>query len=154
MADENLIREVEKAYLAFFRRRDEIAPVGDLASGFRWEALEELLETSAPDFYEAVEVDGVVCIVIVINGATHLVRPTKTEVVTWSVGSLGGGTYKERLFSGENGRELEGTFGHPRLPGALVIHARRWEDFGRLKEIRALFRHWASVMKEPAALDV
>lgn len=152
MADENLIREIEKAYFGYFRRRDEVVPVmGQAASGWRWQALEDVLETGDPDFYEAVEVDGTVCIVIVINGATHLVRPSETEVVTWSVGSLDGGRYKERLFSGENGPGLEGTFAHPRLPGALVIRARRWEDFGRLKEIRGLFRHWAS-MKEPVAL--
>jgi hypothetical protein len=151
MVDQELVREVEKAYFTYFRRHNEVAPMGDPVSGLRWQALEDVLETGEPDFYAAVEVDDAVGIVVVINGVLHLIRPTTTEVVTWTVGSLGGGTYKERLFVGENGQTLEGAFSHPRLPGDLTIRTRRWEDFARLKEIRDLFRHWVS-MKEPATL--
>jgi hypothetical protein len=142
---EDVLKEIEKSYLLFFRRRGETAVLaGDKGYNVFWRALEELAEVGRPTWWATVEIDGVPSILVVIDDAVsviHLLDDDRVETIF--AGRLEGGRYQE-VITGDDGYSLEGTFEHERLPGTLKISASEWKDFERLRSERDMLRSWAS----------
>jgi len=108
-------------------------------------AIEDLLEFGKPEFYETVEIEDEPWVIVVIDGSAHLVRVRDDRCVeVRSVGPLDGGIYTEVTAADGTERLLEGTFTHPRLPGAIRIKAPRRRDRRFFEEIRVACRTWAS----------
>jgi hypothetical protein len=144
--DQNVAKAIENRYFRHFKRRDLVAPSGEPESAYRWRALESLVESGEPDFFEAVGVGDGIGILVVIDGSGHLVRISETEGTTLSFGPLAGGTYTERIFYGEEGLRFEGKFEHQNLPEPLILDGHQPDEFNYLKDARDLFRRAASVM--------
>jgi hypothetical protein len=144
VTDQDLIRRIEYSYFRYFRRRNQVAPDGEHIAGFRWRALETLVATAEPELWEAVEINGTVSLLLVIEDAAYIVWATSDEGVTLSVGRLHGGTYEERITIEDDDYGLTGTFRHPNLPGPLVIEGRSWDELKSLTPTRDRLRAWAS----------
>ena len=147
MTDQNLLQEIENVYFRYYRkRRDQLAqtaPNAEQESNYRWHALDALLENAPPDSYHAVDFDGGLAIVVVIGDAVHVLTTSDTQAVTLTVGPLGGGVYEEKIAGGDDG-EVVGTFTHPQLPSPLSVQAGRWDQDKAARDVRTLFRDWAS----------
>jgi hypothetical protein len=145
-ADQNLLSEIEKSYLLFFRRRGETALAGEASYNLLWRALESLAEAGDPEWWETVEIDGVPSILVFVKDAATIIQldeEAKSAKTTY-VGPLDGGTYEEVISSPGDDYALEGTFEHKRLPGKITIRAAGWSQFDAISDARAKFRDLAS----------
>jgi hypothetical protein len=108
-------------------------------------ALEDLLDLGKPEFYETVEIADEPWLLLVIEGAAHLVHVLDDEFVeTRSIGSLDEGLYTEVTEADGTERPLVGTFTHPRLPGPIRINIPRRRDRKVYADLRGACRRWAS----------
>lgn len=144
--DENLLKEIEKSYLLFFRRRGETVLAGDVSYNLLWRALESVAEHGEPEWWATVEVADTVSILVMIDRAAVIVQMNDDDkaVSTAFVGPLDGGTYVEVISATEDDYAFEGTFEHKRLPGKVTIRAARWSDFEAISDVRAKFQELAS----------
>jgi hypothetical protein len=142
--DENLVKEIERAHIAYFRGRNQVWPLVQGEQALLWHALERLVEDERPDFWEAVEIGGTVCLLVVTGGSASIISVEGDKAVTRHLGSLVAGSYTETISHGEEGYTLEGVFEHERLVEPMRIRADRWRDFDTVKGARDVFRRWAS----------
>ncbi len=108
-------------------------------------AIDDILKLGTPEFYETVEIDHDPWILIVMDGAAHVVRVRDDRCVeAVSIGSLDGGVYTEVTEADGTERPLVGTYTHPRLPGTIQINIARRRDRRIYDDIRVACRKWAS----------
>lgn len=139
------VDDVRGTLFDYHHMHQEVAEYTPQEVELQTRAVEDILDLGTPEFYETVEIDHDPWIVMVIDGATHLVHVRDDRTVeALSVGSLDGGVYSEVTESDGTERPLLGTFTHPRLPGPIRISIARRRDRRFYEDIRIACRKWAS----------
>ncbi len=139
------VDDVRGTLFDYHQMHHEVAEYSPHEVELQTRAIEDILDLGTPEFYETVEIEHEPWILIVTEGAAHLVHVRDDRCVeAVSIGSLDGGVYAEVTEADGTERPLVGTFTHPRLPGAIQINIARRRDRRFYEDIRVACRRWAS----------